>query len=149
MMAAVESRYASFVGRTSAPLTVDVERGHVRRFAEAVGDPDPIYRDEAAARAAGYERIPAPPTFAAALRPNDPRDGIDIDWKKLLHGEQQLRFARPLYVGDRLTVTGRIAEAYAKEGKAGTMDFMVLETTGTDERGELVFASRTVTVIRR
>ena len=130
------------------PLVVDVERGHIRRFAEAVGDTNPIYVDEAAARAAGHPRIPAPPTFATALRPNDPREGMDIDWKKLLHGEQESVYARPLYAGDRVTVVGRIAEAYVKEGKTGVMDFMVVETRATDGDGALVFTARSTVVVK-
>jgi acyl dehydratase len=126
-----------------------VERGHVRRFAEATSDDNPIYRDEAAARAAGYARIPAPPTFAIALRAPDPRIGLDVDFTKLLHGEQTLRYERPLLCGDELTVQATIVEAYAKAGKAGPMDFMVIETTGRDPAGALVFTARSLTVIRR
>ncbi len=143
------SRFAAFVGRESAPLVVDVERGHIRRFAQAIGDADPIYVDEAAARAAGYERIPAPPTFAIALRANDPREGMDIDWRKLLHGEQELTFERPLYAGDRLIIVGRIADASVKKGKSGDMDLLVLETIGSDERGARVFTARSSVLVRR
>ena len=125
-----------------------MERGHVRRFAEATLDDDPIYRDADAARAAGHRAIPAPPTFAIALRAPDPREGLDIDWTKLLHGEQTLTYARPLYVGDAVDVQARIAEAYVKEGKAGAMDMMVLETTGRIG-GELAFTARSLIVIRR
>jgi acyl dehydratase len=149
MMRAVESRYAAYVGRSSPPVEVEVEPGHIRRFAEAVGDDNPIYRDEAAARRAGYPALPAPPTFAVALRPADPRDGVPIDWRKLLHGEQQLSYRRPLYAGDRLTLVQTIKEAYVKEGKAGPMDFMVLETVATDGKGQEVFTSRSLTVIRQ
>src|SRR5262249_52487658 len=151
MLGAVDtppSRFAAHVGRSSTPLTVEVERGHIRRFAEAIGDPDPIYRDEAAARAAGYERVPAPPTFAVALRANDPREGLDTDWRKLLHGEQELRLQRPLFAGDRLTVVARIAEAYVKRGKSGDLDIMVLETRATDEAGVTVFSSRSLVMVR-
>jgi acyl dehydratase len=146
---AAASRFAPYVGRASAPLTVDVERGHIRRFAEAVGDPNPIYVDEAAARAAGHPRIPAPPTFAIALRPNDPRAGIEIDWRKLLHGQQELVFTRPLYAGDRLTLVARIAEAGVKETKGGVMDLMVLETVATDGDGVHVFTARSMVLVRR
>lgn len=138
-----------FVGKASAPLEVDVERGQIRRFAEAIGDPDPIYRDEAAARAAGYAAIPAPPTFATSLRPNDVREGIDIDWKKLLHAEQSYRFARPLLAGDRITLVQRIAQIYEKAGKSGVMDFIVMETTGHDAGGALVFTATSTVVIKR
>ncbi len=143
------SRFAAFVGRESTPRVYDVEPGHIRRFVEAIGDDNPIYLDEAAARVAGHPRIPAPPTFATALRPNDPRDGIEIDWKKLLHGEQEFTYLRPLYAGDRISVVGRVAEAYVKEGKAGVMDFMVVETRGSDENGALIFTARSTAVIKR
>lgn len=142
-------RFAAFVGRQSAPLTLDVERGHIRRFAEAIGDTNPVYFDDAAARAAGHPKIPAPPTFAAALRPNDPRAGLDIDWRKLLHGEQELSFDRPLYAGDRLTVVGRIAAAEVKKTKSGVMDVLVLETIATDPHGARVFVARSTVLVRR
>jgi acyl dehydratase len=146
---AAESRFAPYVGRQSEPIVVDVERGHIRRFAEAVGDTNPIYVDEAAARAAGHPRIPAPPTFAVALRANDPRGGIDLDWRKLLHGEQEFTFARPLYAGDRLTIVGRIAAADVKQTKGGVMDVMVLETVATDGDGARVFTARSTVLVRR
>ena len=57
----------SLIGRESEPVVHDVEKGAIRRFAEALGDPNPIYVDEEAARAAGYPALVAPPTFAAAL----------------------------------------------------------------------------------
>ncbi len=143
------SRYAHAVGRVSEPVTYDIERGHIQRFVEAIGDSNPIYVDEAAARAAGYARIPAPPTFATVLRPKDPREGIEIDWKKLLHGEQEFRHHRVMLAGDRLTVVGKIAEAYVKSGKSGDMDMMVLQTTATDQNGATVFTARSLVVIKR
>jgi hypothetical protein len=138
----MESRFAQYVGRESAPRVYDVERGHIRRFAEAIGDDHPMYQ------AIDGECI-APPTFATALRPNDPREGVEIDFRKLLHGEQEFRYERPLRAGDRVTVVGKIAEAYVKEGKAGAMDFLVLETRGTDAKGDLIFTARSTAVIKR
>ncbi|HEY2747985.1 MAG TPA: MaoC family dehydratase N-terminal domain-containing protein [Polyangia bacterium] len=144
-----EPRFAPYIGRQSEPVVLDVERGHIRRFAEAIGDVNPVYVDEAAARAAGHPRIPAPPTFAIALRANDPRGGIDLDWRKLLHGEQELDFARPIYAGDRLTIVGRIADAAVKQTKGGVMDVMVLETVATDGDGARVFTARSMILVRR
>ncbi len=139
----------SFVGRTSEPLTLSVEAGHIRRFVEALGEPSPIYTSEQAARAAGYPRIPAPPTFATALRPHDVRTGMGIDMRKVLHGEQEYEFRRPLYAGDTLTLVQRVADIYEKSGHSGAMDFLVLETTATDEKGEVVFVARANIVVRR
>ena len=149
MDGANQPRFAPYVGRQAAALTLDVERGHIRRFVEAIGDDNPIYIDEAAAKAAGHPRIPAPSTFATALRPPDPRVGIELDWRKLLHGEQEYDFARPVYAGDRLTLVARIAAADVKQTKGGVMDVMVLETTAHDGDGRRVFTARATILVRR
>jgi acyl dehydratase len=137
------------IGRTSEPIVYDVERGHIRRFVEAIGDPNPIYVSEEAARAAGYARIPAPPTFVCALRPNDARAGMGIDMRKVLHGEQEFEFRRPVLCGDRLTLVQRIADIHEKQGKGGVMDMLLLETTATDAQGETVFLARATIVVKR
>jgi hypothetical protein len=134
MLARMESRYASYVGRVSEPRTYEVERGHVRRFQEALGAE---VSDE------------VPPTFATCLRPNDPREGLDIDFRKLLHGEQEFTHHRPMKIGDRIRVAQKIAEAYVKSGKSGDLDMMVMITEGTDEGGAPVFTGRALVVIRR
>jgi len=142
-------RFAAWIGRTGAELTWVVETGHLRRFAEAAGETDPMYFDEAAALVAGHRAIPALPTFAVALRAPDPREGLDLDWHKLLHAEQELLLDRTIYAGDRITVVGRMAEAWVKEGKSGTLDFLTIETVGTDSDGRRVFASRSTVAVRR
>ena len=60
------------VGRTTAPGKNLVERGAVRRFAEAIGEDHPVHRSERAARALGYPGIIAPPTFAQSSAQFDP-----------------------------------------------------------------------------
>ena len=52
------------VGTQYPPFTVAVERRWIRTFARAIGDDDPVAHDVAAARAAGYSDLAAPPTFA-------------------------------------------------------------------------------------
>ncbi len=143
------SRYADAVGRTAEPRWVDVEAGHVRRFAEAIGDPSPVYYDDAAARAAGLMRATPPPTFAAALRPNDPRAGLVIDWTKLLHVEQELRHERPMAIGERLRLEARVADAQVKIGRSGTLDFLSVESSAYDADDCLVFVVRSTVAVRR
>src|SRR3546814_8296269 len=57
----------SFKGFTSEPRHIDVEKGQLKFFAHATGETNPIYFDEAAARAAGHPALPAPPTFTFRL----------------------------------------------------------------------------------
>src|ERR671930_2607070 len=55
------------IGRSSPPTLNEVEKGAIRRLAEALGDYNPIYYDEEYARASGYPTIVAPPTFPASF----------------------------------------------------------------------------------
>lgn len=54
-----------FIGWTSERLSVAVETGQLRLFAKATGETNPIYFDEAAAKAAGHPAV----FMTAALRP--------------------------------------------------------------------------------
>ncbi len=50
------------IGHTFKPFTTTVEAGKIRLFCKAIGEENPIYVDEEAAKQAGYRAIPAPPT---------------------------------------------------------------------------------------
>jgi acyl dehydratase len=140
----------SLVGRESEPWTAEVERGTIRRFAEAVGDPNPIYVDDAAARAAGYPAVVAPPTFAAALAVNERfRHSLDLGTRLLLHSEQQIEYARPIVAGDRLAMRSRVADVQERAGSSGPMDVLVIEDEARDAQGNLVFRARATLVLRR
>ncbi|HEY7724709.1 MAG TPA: MaoC family dehydratase N-terminal domain-containing protein [Anaeromyxobacteraceae bacterium] len=140
----------SLVGRESEPGVVEVERGMIRRFAEALGDPNPIYVDEAAARAAGYPTLVAPPTFPSALSMNERfRQSLDLGTRLLLHSEQHIEYGRPVVAGDRLTLRSRVADVQERAGASGPMDVLVLEDEARDPQGALVFRSRATLVLRR
>ncbi|HTN51755.1 MAG TPA: MaoC family dehydratase N-terminal domain-containing protein [Anaeromyxobacter sp.] len=140
----------SLIGRESEPVVHEVEKGAVRRFAEALGDPNPVYQDEVAARAAGYAGLVAAPTFPVALTANERfRHSLDLGTRSILHGEQQFEYARPLVAGDRITVVSRVADVQEKAGASGPMDVLVIEDEGRDDKGELVFRSRATLILRR
>ncbi len=100
----------SFVGRTYPPTEpYEVGREKIREFAEAIGDPNPAYRDRAAAEKLGHPDVIAPPTFpvvlsmrAGAQVVGDPELGLD--YSRVVHGEQRFVYTRPVRAGDRLTV---------------------------------------------
>jgi acyl dehydratase len=140
----------SLIGRESEPVLHDVEKNAIRRFAEAIGDPNPIYVDEAAARAAGYGGLVAPSTFAVTLAANDRfRHSLDLGTRNILHGEQVIETARAIVAGDRLTVRSKVADVQERTGASGTMDVLVVEDEGRDEKGELVFRTRETLILRR
>ena len=139
------------IGLTMPAYEVDVEKGRLRFFAKATGQTDPVYTDEAAARAAGHPGLPVPPTFLFCLEMEVPnpgalRDKLGIDIAKILHGEQRFRCHRMAYAGDRLTFEQRVADIYSKKG--GALDFMVRETRVTNQRGEHVADLVGTTVVR-
>ncbi len=139
------------IGKPMSKSKVVIERGPVANFALAVGDPNPVYRDAEAARAAGLPGIPVPPTFPFVMQtwgefpedqPADKPAGnpmaevmgpLMANGGLILHGEQEFEYHRPVYVGDVLVGEGRIVDAYAKESKGKTMTFVVTETVWSDE----------------
>ncbi len=140
----------SLIGRESEPFLVEVERGAIRRFAEAIGDANPIYVDEEAARAAGHPALVAPPTFAASLAIDERfRHGLDLGTRAFLQGDQSIELGRPILAGDRLRVRSRVADVQERAGGSGPMDLLVLEAEARDEKGAFVFKSREVLVLRR
>jgi len=137
------------VGETHETVVgFDIEAGKVAEFAHAIRDPASIYVDEAAARAAGYDDIPAPPTFTRVsffphYRPGglDQNFGFDLgfDREYVLHGEQRFRYERPLLVGDRLRGETTLEDVFQRAGRSGgSMTFAVFRTDFFDESGELV-----------
>ncbi len=98
-----------YAGRTfPASEPYEVSRVKIAEFATAIGDPNPLYRDRAAAQAAGYADVIAPPTFpivismaASGAAIADP--GLGLNYAMVVHGEQQFEYARPLMAGDVVT----------------------------------------------
>jgi acyl dehydratase len=139
------------IGHTMPRYTVDVEKGRLRFFAKAIGQADPVYSDEAAARDAGHPALPVPPTFLFCLEMDAPnpaavRELLGIDIGRVLHGEQSFTYHAMAYAGDRLEFEQRIADIYDK--KNGALEFVVRETRITNQRGALVAELRGVTVVR-
>lgn len=132
------------------PITVDVERGRLRSFAHAIGETDPAYSDVDAAKHAGHPDLPVPPTFYFSLELESPDplgylDGLGVDLRRVLHGEQSFTYHRLAHAGDTLTLRPRIVDAYSKKG--GAMEFLVKQTDIT--RGdELVAEATTVIIVR-
>ena len=128
------------IGMTFPAHGAVVEAGQLRFFAKAIGETNPIYFDESAARDAGHPTLPVPPTFFFSLELTRPesnwREQAGIQLPRVLHGEQQFTYHRMAYAGDTLHFEGRITDVYDK--KNGALSFVVMETTVTNQRGEHV-----------
>ena len=141
--ASQEDVLKGIIGQPTGKSKVVVERGPVQHFADAVLSTSPIYHSPEAARQAGFDNIPAPPTWPFAMefsgkfeeiQPADAphgqpaHDAIGPLMAKgglILHGEQEFLYHRPVQVGDVLVSEGKITDAYQKESKGRTMTFIV------------------------
>jgi acyl dehydratase len=140
----------SLIGRESEPVLHEVEKGAIRRFADAMGDPNPLYQDEAMARASGFAGLVAPPTFPAVLAMNEKfRHSLDLGTRSILQSEQVIEYGRVVVAGDRVTMKSRVAEVAERPSASGPMDVLVLEEEGRDDQGELLFRCRETLILRR
>lgn len=98
------------------PFAFAVTDEAIRRYAQAVQDRNPIYYDEQAARRAGFPRLVAPPAFAAVLVADLMRRALGDRPPGGIHAGQRFAFRRPVYAGDRLETTARIAAKYERRG---------------------------------
>jgi acyl dehydratase len=139
----------ALVGKAYPAVRYEVGREKLREFAIAVGETDPIYHDEAAARAAGHPDLPAVPTFAVVLSLRagqvvygDPELGLD--YSRVVHGEQEFVHHRPIRAGDRLVATTTID---AVRNVAGN-DLLTTRVDLATEDGEAVCTATSMLVGR-
>lgn len=137
------------IGLESGESVIEVEKRHIRQFAEAIGDPNPIYFDDEYAANTPYGNIIAPPTFSVALGGESKKLPLNLDHRRMLHGEQEFIYHRQLRLGDRLFSKTKVADIYDREGNSGPMQFLVLDTELRDEKGELVVVSRMKIIYRQ
>ena len=139
------------IGTVLPSYEVEVERGRLRFFAKAIGETNPIYTDEQAARKAGYPALPIPPTFLFSLEREhshrfDYLQMLGADLHRVLHGEQSFTYHKQVCAGDTIVFEPRIADIYDKKG--GALEFIVLETVVKDKSGSVVAELRNVIVLR-
>jgi acyl dehydratase len=139
-----------YAGKSFPPAEpYEVSRVKIAEFAEAIGDPNPLYRDRAAAEKAGYRDVIAPPTFAIviAMRASsravaDP--GLSLNYAMVVHGEQRFEYARPLTAGDVVTAQVTIDDIR----DAGRNAMLTTRTQIRDTDGDLVCTAYSTLVER-
>jgi acyl dehydratase len=137
-------------GRTFPPSEpYAVGREKIREFADAIGAPEPAYRDVAAARALGYPDVIAPPTFPVMLSlvlNQKLIDGpmLNDDFSRVVHGNQRFAYVRPVHAGDRLVCVSTIEEIMARAGH----EFLTARTEISTDAGEPVVTVWSRIVVR-
>ena len=145
----------ALIGVESDPWTYELTSTSVRAFARGVGYTDPVYFDRAAAQAAGYADLPAPPCYLGTpvfipgkssevfSGPRGSGPELRHGLPGLLDGGTETTYERPLVAGDVLSATSKLVNLETKESKAlGVMLVTTQETTWTDGSGAVVARQR-------
>ena len=148
-----------FIGRGAGVRMFEVEKGAIRRFADAVDDPNPLYRDDEYARNSSYGSIIAPPGFfgwpsrlprGAPLTAESTADlGMALakaGYLRVLDGGMEYEFFSPIRAGDTLAASSVIKEIREREGSTGKMVFLIMETTYTNQNGDVVAKARSTSI---
>ena len=139
-----------YAGRTFEPSEpYEVSRVKIDEFATAIGDSSPLCRDRAAAQAAGYPDVIAPPTFAIVITSGtnarliaDP--DLGVNYAMVVHGEQSFTHSRPLHAGDVVVAQSTIESIK----QIRTMTTMATVTEIRTADGEHVCTARSTLVER-
>ena len=137
------------IGETGAPATsLPVGENDIRRWAIATyypkKPPASFYFEEEAAKGP-WGALVAPREFNPFAWMPDLNLGVT--WlrgigvepgERVLNGGQRSRYFQPIRPGDRITSVARFANAYERDGRLGTMLFLVSEFRWTNQKGELV-----------
>ncbi|MEU6657818.1 MaoC family dehydratase N-terminal domain-containing protein [Streptomyces sp. NPDC046821] len=161
-----EKRLQAFVGRelnAPTPGQDPVNQPMIRHWAEAMGDGNPVYVDEAAARATGRAGVVAPASmvqawtmrgYAATVSPSSPppgRRGFDelvelLDeggYTSVVATDSELEFLRELVPGDHVSQQ-EVVESISAQKKTGlgVGRFVTTLKTYRDQEGEVVATQR-------
>jgi acyl dehydratase len=138
-----------YIGKVDPPHLREVEKGAIRRYADAVGDDNPLYCDEEYAKKSRYGCIIAPPGFFGwAKKTISSSEGlvgligamIEAGYAGILDGGMAYDFYLPVRVGDTLVVSPKVADITLKEGKTKMM-ILRFEASYTNQNGDLVAKS--------
>jgi acyl dehydratase len=142
---------------------VAVSERDIARFAYATGETDPVYFDTAAARAAGYPDIIAPPMFYVVLRvepaylghrshlnvDGSPREELPpVPYARAMAGETRLEINRPIIAGETIACHKRVVDVVAKQGRSGPLLLLQFEYRYADSADETVVLEQFTRVLR-
>jgi acyl dehydratase len=150
---------AAFLHRRASYVAPEpIGRPAFRYFAIAIGDENPVYVDDEAARAAGYEGVVAPPTLVCETnqymtRERDPdgymghRFDIPVANCRQLRGGNEYEFFQPVRPDDVLHVEWEVDDIVERRSSTG-VPMLVVRSVATyrNQHGELLVRN-TETVI--
>ena len=147
------------IGTMGEPMVLEVERGSIKRFCDAVGDKNPLFTDAASAKNGPNGDIVCPPGFFGwpAKAGGPMLSGLgrvlmgsfaEAGYPGVLDGGIEYELLHQVYPGDVLIAASKVIDIYEKEGKAGKSMFGVLEMTYTNQNGDVVTIAKSTLIGR-
>jgi len=149
------------VGRAGDVKILEVEKGAIKKFGDAVGDRNPLYWDEEYARNSRFGAIVAPPgffgwptrwqgamPFFSALREEMINIISKAGFDRVLDGGIEYDFYHPVRAGDTLSALPKVKDVVERETKTGKMVFSAMEITYTNQNGDVVAKARQTMIHR-
>ena len=127
------------------PFTYQVEDWMIKKFAEVIDDPNPLWVDREYAQKKGFKDIVAPQTFLLNYFNLDQDEWarlVECPLPHILAGGSETECILPVIAGEQITVSGRLVDAKEREGKGGKLLFLIFERSYKNQRGELVIRAR-------
>jgi acyl dehydratase len=156
----ISEELRSWIGRSTGRLAVPdpVSDSEIRRYSRATGDENPLWFDDNFARSAGYRGRLVPPMVVHEVFRRAGGQGGDWaePWFQLplpsgytdaRNAGTEVEWLRPVYLGERLFVEGKIAGIVARRGRSGVGIYITRDEEVTSEANEVVFRRRQ-TVVR-
>ncbi len=137
------------IGKTYDPAKYTVGREKIAEYAHAIGAENPVHFDQAAAEAAGYRDIVAPPMFCVvyssrAMGPAVFDPEVGINFATMVHGGQVFEWDEPVCAGDEITTIANVKEIYERGG----MGFYVFETVSSNQSGDETVRGTWTNIVR-
>jgi len=134
----------------SEPSFYEIEKEAIRRWADAIGDSNPLYHDEEYAKKLGYSSLIAPPTFLPhygyPLIKGKSKVSIKSPLARNLNGGGEIEIFQCLQAGDKVSQTTKLAEIVEKEGRLGKMLLFISESTVRNIKGEVMSKARHIEI---
>ena len=141
----------NMVGVEAEPEVWEAEKGFIKRLAEAIGDPNPLYYDLEYAKNSRYGTIIGPPLYLidpGIIKMADRLMEADCPLPAFINAGTELEYFKPIKMGDTITTVAKLVDLKEKEGQNGTLLFMTIEVNYTNQDKELVVKC-TNTFVRR
>lgn len=123
-------RYEEIKTGHKESFTVNITEEMMSAFRQITGDINPLHNDEDYAKEQGHKGRVAYGMLTASLLST--LAGVYIPGKRSLIHEVKIKFAKPVYIGDTLTIEGEVEE------KNDTYSLLMLKVTIRNQDGNKV-----------